>query len=56
VLVEMQRLDGIRRRGVYNKFYYGRFRNSHNIKVIIATVFEAVVLVLLTRGIYGVRR
>jgi hypothetical protein len=41
---------------VYIKFYDDRFRNSHNIKVITATIWEAAVLLLLMRGIYEVHR
>jgi hypothetical protein len=39
---------------IYTKFYYYRFRNSSNIKGITSTILEAVVLVLLRRGIYEV--
>jgi hypothetical protein len=38
-------------RDIHTKFHDDRFRNSSNIKVISSTVREAVLLVLLTRGI-----
>jgi hypothetical protein len=55
VIYEVHRSDGLRWHDIHTKSHDDRFRHSINFKGSTSTVREAVMLVLLMRGIYDVR-
>jgi hypothetical protein len=54
-IYEVHCWDGLRWHYVHTESHDDQFRHSSNIEGITSTVWEAVVLVLLVRGIYNVR-
>jgi hypothetical protein len=52
---EVNRWDGLRWHHIHTKSHDDQFKHSSNVKGITSTIWEAIVLVLLMRGIYDVR-
>jgi hypothetical protein len=55
-IYEVRHCDALWWNDIHTKFNVDWFRHSSNIKVKTATICESAVLVLLTGGIYEVRR
>jgi hypothetical protein len=55
-IYEVRRWDGFMQHDIRTKFHHDRFRHLSNIRVITATIWEAVMLVLLIGEIYELRR
>jgi hypothetical protein len=51
-ICKLRHVDGIRWRDTHTKFHDDRLKDSSNVKVIVPTIWDTVVLMILIGGIY----